>query len=276
VVIRLFFKSRQANDILGSICGLLCFTPYYHWRYFHAIHHATVGNLNRRVEGEIIPMTIKKYTQNNGDILTLTVKEYQQLSGWEKLIYRLYRNPFLLLLVMPLLLFVVLQRFSNPRAAKRERYSVYWTNLALLVIILLLSFSIGFIPLLLIELPVLVCSTTAGVWLFYIQHQFEASYWEQEGKWSFIIAALGGSSYYKLPAVLQWFTGNIGFHHIHHLSPLVPNYNLQKCHEASSLFHQTEAITLRMGLKSLFLRLWDEEQHTMVGFKAMKPKVFQD
>jgi omega-6 fatty acid desaturase (delta-12 desaturase) len=271
-----FFKSKKANDLLGSLCGLVCYTPYYHWRYFHAIHHATVGNLGQRVEGELLPLTIKKYTQNNGDVLTLTVKEYEQLSHWEKLIYRIYRNPFLLLLIVPLLLFVVLNRFANPRAAKRERHSVYWTNLALLGMTLLAGFSIGFIPWLVIELPILFCSTTIGVWLFYIQHQFQASYWEQGAKWSFMVASLRGSSYYKLPGLLQWFTGNIGYHHIHHLSPLIPNYNLQKCHEASALFRQTETVTFGRGLKSLFLRLWDEEQQIMVGFKATKHKVLQD
>ena len=123
-----FFKSQKANHLLGSICGVLCFTPYYHWRHFHALHHATVGNLGRRIEGELLPMTLKKYTQNNGDVFTLTVKEYKQLSGREKLFYRLYRNPLLLFLVMPLFLFLVLHRFSNPRATRRERYSVYGTN----------------------------------------------------------------------------------------------------------------------------------------------------
>lgn len=261
-----FFKAKKANDILGSICGLLCLTPYYHWRYFHALHHATVGNLGKRVEGELLPLSIKKFTQNNGDVLTLTVNEYIQLSSREQLIYRTYRNPFLLLLIMPLILFVVLHRFPNPRAARRERYSVYWTNLALLGITLLLGFSIGFLPLLLIELPLMLCASIMGVWLFYIQHQFEATYWEQGVKWNFMRATLKGSSYYKLPILLQWFTGNIGFHHIHHLSPLIPNYNLQKCHDSNSLFRQTEILTLRKGLKSIFLRLWDEERQIMVGF----------
>jgi len=271
-----FFKSKKANDVLGSICGVLCLTPYFNWRYFHALHHATVGNLNQRVEGELLPLTIKKYTQNNGDVLTLTVKEYQQLSSGEKLFYRIYRNPFLLLLVMPLLLFVVLHRLSNPRAAKRERYSVYWTNFALLGVTLLAGFTIGFMPLLLVELPILFCSTTVGVWLFYIQHQFEDSYWQQGTKWNFMVAALRGSSYYKLPGILQWFTGNIGFHHIHHLSPLIPNYNLQKCYEANPILQPGATITMRQGFKSLFLQLWDEEQQIMVGYKAEKPERYKD
>lgn len=215
-------------------------------------------------------MTLKKYTQNNGDVFTLTVKEYKQLSGQEKLFYRLYRNPLILFLVMPLFLFLVLHRFSNPRATRRERYSVYGTNLALLVLVLLLSFTIGLQSLLLVQLPIMWLSATAGVWLFYIQHQFEETYWGQEGKWDFEVAALQGSSYYKLPGLLQWFTGNIGFHHIHHLSPRIPNYYLEKCHKASTLFRQTDSIGLKQGLKSIFLRLWDEEQQKMVGFGAIK------
>ncbi len=271
-----FFKSRKANDWLGSICGVLCFTPYYHWRYFHALHHASVGNLGRRVEGEFFPLTIKKYSQKTGDVFTLTVKEYQQLSGWEKFVYGLYRNPFLLFVVIPTVLFVFLHRLSNPRAATRERRSVYLTNLALLVIILGLVFTIGLVPLLLIQLPIIFLSASAGVWMFYIQHQFEASYWEEEDKWDFATAALKGSSYYKLPALLQWFTGNIGFHHIHHLSPRIPNYYLEKCHQADPLFEQINFITFRLGIQSLFLRLWDEEQQKMVSFASIRPKALKN
>lgn len=264
-----FFKSKRANDILGSICGFLCFTPYYHWRYFHAVHHATVGNLGRRIEGELLPLTIKKYTQNNGDVLTLTVKEYQQLPAWQKQVYRIYRDPVLLFLVMPLVLFLVVHRFYNPRAARRERQSVIWTNLALLGAALLLGFTLGFVQLLLVVLPILFFSAIVGVWLFYVQHQFEATYWEREGNWDYVAASLKGSSYYKLPEPFQWFTGNIGFHHIHHLSPRIPNYYLPKCHNNSSLFQQTSSLTFKLGLKCIFLRLWDEDQQKMVGFKAI-------
>ncbi len=266
-----FFKSQKASDLLGSICGIISFTPYYHWRHFHAIHHATVGNLNRRVDGELLPLTIKKYTQNNGDVLTLTVKEYQQLAGWEKVVYHFYRNPFFLFLVVPMLLFVVLNRFCNPKATRRERHSVYWSNLVLLSLILLLGFTIGFGPLLLVELPILFLSSIIGVWLFYIQHQFEETSWLPQKKWDFAKASLEGSSYYKLPGVFQWFTGNIGFHHIHHLNPRIPNYYLQKCHRAGALFAQSSTITFIGGMKSLYLRLWDEEQQKMVGFKGAKP-----
>ncbi len=267
-----FFKSAKANDIIGSICGVFSFTPYYHWRHLHALHHAHVGNLGHRIERELMPLTIKKYTENNGDVFTLTVNEYQQLSPGKKLIYRLYRNPFVLFLIMPMFLFLILHRFCNPRAARRERLSVYGTNLALFGLGLALSLTIGLGPLVLIQLPIVFFSATMGVWLFYIQHQFEATYWEQEGNWSFVIAALKGSSYYKLPRILQWFTGNIGFHHIHHLSPRIPNYYLQKCHNAHALFQQTNFVNLRLGLRSIFLRLWDEEQQKMVGFGYKKFK----
>jgi acyl-lipid omega-6 desaturase (Delta-12 desaturase) len=265
-----FFKTQKTNDIVGTICSFLCLTPYYHWRHFHAVHHATVGNLDRRIDGELLPLSSKKYTQNNGDVLTLTVREYQQLSAKEKMFYRVYRNPFLLFLVMPLILFVVVHRFSNPRATGKERASVYWTNLALLVSFLGLGFAFGFVPLLLTLLPIKYISATIGVWLFYVQHQYEATYWEPNKEWDFAEACLQGSSYYKLPRVLAWFSGNIGYHHIHHLSPRIPFYYLPKCHNSNPLFQESKVLTAAQPLKTLHLRLWDEEQKKMVGYKAAK------
>lgn len=262
-----FFKSQKANAILGTICGFICFTPYYHWRHFHALHHATTGNLTKRLEGDMLPLTFRKCMDTNGDILTLTVEEYLQLSGKERLIYRVYRQLLLCLVLIPLLMFVVLHRLANSKARKRERHSVYWTNLAILSLTLGLSFIIGLGPLLLIALPIIALSSTIGVWLFYVQHQFEETYWAPQGEWNFLKASLQGSSYYKLPRILQWFTGNIGFHHIHHLSPHIPNYRLQKCHEASPLFLQTKAVTLGSGLKCFFFRLWDADQHKMISFR---------
>jgi omega-6 fatty acid desaturase (delta-12 desaturase) len=265
-----FFKSQRANAVLGTICGFICFTPYYHWRHFHALHHATTGNLTKRLEGEIVPLTFQKCMETNGDILTLTVKEYLQLSLRERLVYRLYRQLLLCLFLMPLVMFVVLHRLANSKAGKRERHSVHWTNLAILSLSIGLSLLIGVGPLLMIGLPIIAISGTAGVWLFYVQHQFEETYWEPQGEWNFMRASLQGSSYYKLPRILQWFTGNIGFHHIHHLNPRIPNYHLEKCHQASPLFFQTRAVTLGSGLKSFFFRLWDEEQHKMVSFAQLK------
>ncbi len=261
-----FFKSQKTNAVIGSILGVFCFTPYYHWRFYHAIHHATTGNLTKRLEGEIVPLTIQKYMQTNGDVLTLTVKEYVQLSSKQRLIYRLYRWFLLFVFITPLLVFLVMHRLANSQADKRARYSVYGTNLALAVIIVGLSFLIGFLPLVFITVPVLGMAATVGVWLFYIQHQFEDTYWEAVPEWNYVDAAMQGSSFYKLPLILQWFTGNIGYHHIHHLNPRIPNYNLQKCHESSQFFGKTKALTLTTGLKSIFFRLWDEDERKMVGF----------
>lgn len=267
-----FFKSQKTNAVIGSICGFFCFTPYYHWRYYHAIHHATTGNLTKRLEGEILPLTVQKYMQTNGDVLTLTVKEFLQLSGRERLIYRLYRWLLLFLIIMPLIIFLVMHRLANSKADKRARYSVYWLNMALGVAAIALSLTIGFFSLALIIIPVLSISASFGVWLFYIQHQFEETYWENTPQWSYVAAALKGSSFYKLPVVLQWFSGNIGYHHIHHLNPRIPNYNLQKCHESSSLFQTTKPLTLKSGLESIFFRLWDEEQGKMVKFNVCQSK----
>ena len=240
--------------------------PTRSWRHYHALHHSTTGNLDARVEGDLTPMRIHNYVQTNGDFLTLTVKEYQNLKKWEKLTYRFYRNPLFLFVLIPPFLFVFMNRFSNPKATLKQRQSVYFTNLALFVILLLLGITIGFLPLLIILGPTLFISSVAGVWLFYIQHQFEQTYWEKKGVWSFEKASLIGSSYYKLPVILQWFTGNIGLHHIHHLSPKIPNYFLQECHQNSRLFQQTPPLGLNKGLKSIFLNLWDEDKNKMVDF----------
>jgi omega-6 fatty acid desaturase (delta-12 desaturase) len=250
-----FFKSKQLNDTLGIITGILTFTPYYRWRRDHAVHHATAGDLDRR---------------GVGDVWTLTVKEYQALPAWKKLVYRIVRSPWLMFTIGGLMVFLVNHRLATKTAGKRERHSVYWTNLALAGIIILLSAVIGFKSFVLVELPILVLTTSIGVWLFYVQHQFEGVYWERHERWDYLSASLKGSSYYKLPKVLQWFTGNIGFHHIHHLSPRIPNYYLESCHKAHSLFQQVKPLTLWGSRRSLFLRLWDEDKRQLVGFGALK------
>lgn len=265
-----FFKAGWANDLLGFICGVICLTPYYHWRHSHALHHASSGDLGRRINDEMLPMALRKYTGTNGNILTLTVKEYARLSPWQQLVYRIYRHPLILFVLIPTLLFLVLHRFGSAKTGKRERLSVLFTNLAILSVSLLLILNIGLLPFLLVELPIIVLTSSLAVWLFYVQHQFEQAYWEQKPDWDFVRAALEGSSYYKLPRLLQWFTGNIGFHHIHHLSPRVPNYYLERCHRASLLFQQTQALTLRSGLRTIFANLWDEEQRKMVRFHHLK------
>jgi omega-6 fatty acid desaturase (delta-12 desaturase) len=246
-----FFKSSRANAILGCLMGLFTFVPFYHWRWEHAMHHAGAGDLNRR---------------GAGDVWTLTVDEYLQASRWKRFAYRLIRNPFVLLTFVPLILFLALQRFPSPGAKRRERLSVYWTNVALLGLVLLMGSLMGFRQFLLIQFLVMLITSTAGVWLFYVQHQFEGVYWERGRDWDFFTAGLKGSSYYKLPKMLQWFTGNIGFHHIHHLRPLIPNYLLEKCHNANPLFQSVRPITLRSSLRSFRLHLWDEASERLVGF----------
>lgn len=246
-----FFKSRLANDFTGVIAGVLTLTPYYHWRWEHNVHHATSGHLDKR---------------GVGDIWTLTVQEYLEASWKKRLAYRLARNPFILFLIAPVFLFVVRQRFPSSGADKRERHSVYLMNLAIAGMVIALSYLFGWKAYLLIQLIVIAVAGGAGVWLFYVQHQFEGVYWERGDDWDFTAAALQGSSFYKLPKILQWFSGNIGFHHIHHLSARIPNYNLERCHEADPLFQQVKPVTLRRSFKSFAFRLWDEKRRMLVGY----------
>ncbi len=246
-----FFRSRRANDVVGSILSVISFVPYRQWRREHAAHHSTSGDLDRR---------------GIGDIWTLTVREYAAAPRRTRLAYRLMRNPLVLLLVGPFYMFVVKQRFAVSLRGKRDRVSVYGTNLAIALLILLASLTIGLQAYLMIQVPVLLLAGSAGIWLFYVQHQFEGAYWERSEDWDFVQAAVQGSSYYKLPKVLQWFSGNIGFHHLHHLSPAIPNYNLEACHNADPMFERVNAITLRTSLRSLSYRLWDEERRCLVGY----------
>lgn len=250
-----FFKSRLANDIVGFITGVFTFTPYFHWRWEHSIHHASAGSLDRR---------------GTGDVWTMTVEEYLNASRWKRFAYRLARNPFVLFVIAPLFLFLIQQRFSASKASPRERWSVYWMNLAILAVAVGLSMAFGFVPYLLIQLVVILVGGGLGIWMFYVQHQFEDVYWEREEHWDFTAAALQGSSFYKLPRILQWFSGNIGFHHIHHLSSRIPNYNLERCHKSDPLFQQVKPITLLSSLKSLKLRLWDEKRGQLVGWRHLK------
>ncbi|MBI5683869.1 MAG: fatty acid desaturase [Verrucomicrobia bacterium] len=250
-----FLKSRKAMDALGFITGVLVFTPFYHWRWQHAIHHGHAGNLDGR---------------GMGDVWTLTVQEYLEASRWKRFAYRLTRNPVVLFVLSPLFLFLVLYRFASPNAARRERHSVYWTNLAILGVASVLSSVLGLKEYLLIQLVLTSLAGSAGVWLFYVQHQFEGVYWARRGEWDFTQAALQGSSFYKLPKVLQWFTGNIGLHHIHHLDPKIPNYHLEKCYKAVPLFQTVKPLTLFASFKSLTYRLWDEQRQKLVGFGHLR------
>jgi omega-6 fatty acid desaturase (delta-12 desaturase) len=249
-----FFKSKRANNVTGAVAGLLNLTPYRHWRWQHALHHGTAGDLDRR---------------GSGDIWTLTVQEYLQSTRWRRLLYRLARNPIVLFVIAPLYVFVVHHRFASSAAPDRERHSVRRMNWALLGATLVMSAVIGLKAFLMIQLTVSAFAGAVGLWLFYVQHQFEGVYWARSEEWDYTVAALKGSSFYKLPRVLQWFTGNIGFHHIHHLSPRIPNYHLQQCHDADPFFRTIKPVTLFGSFKSLTFRLWDEKHNAFVGFRHL-------
>jgi acyl-lipid omega-6 desaturase (Delta-12 desaturase) len=249
-----FFKSKKANDWVGRITGFLNFTPYYRWKHDHAIHHATAGDLDRR---------------GTGDVYTMTVKEYLAAPWWMKTGYRIMRNPFFLFGVAPLAVFLLTQRIPARSQGRRERASVLWTDFFLVVVIALMCMLIGWKTFLLIQLPIIWISSTVGIWLFYVQHNFDPTYWDNHEGWEFVKAGLQGSSFYKLPLILQWFSGNIGFHHIHHLSAKIPNYNLPKCYYENQLFH-VKPLTIRASLVSLSLRLYDEEQKMLVGWQGLK------
>ena len=249
------FPSRKANDILGFITGVLTFVPYYHWRWEHALHHATSGDLDQR---------------GTGDVWTLTVQEYLEASRWKRFAYRLARNPVVLFGLAPLFLFLIKMRFPAAKAPRRERHSVAWTNLAIVGLAAGMSWIFGLKAYLLLQVLIIMVAGTAGIWLFYVQHQFEGVYWERSADWDYATAALKGSSFYKLPKVLQWFSGNIGFHHIHHLSPRIPNYHLEKCHRAEPLFQTVKPVTFFASFKSLTFRLWDEQRQKLVGYRALR------
>jgi acyl-lipid omega-6 desaturase (Delta-12 desaturase) len=250
-----FFRSPRANAILGIITGLFVFTPYEAWRHAHAIHHATAGDLDRR---------------GVGDVWTLTVQEYRALPPFSRFAYRMFRNPFIMLGIGPIAVFVFAQRLPIGEMGKRRPASILWTDVAVLVIFGLAALTIGLPAFLLVQTPVLMLAGAAGVWLFYVQHQFEGVRWERHAAWDYYTAAMEGASYYQLPRLLQWVSGNIGFHHIHHLNSRIPNYNLAACYRANLIFQQVKPLTLRSALPSLRLRLWDEERRQMVGYEDVR------
>jgi len=250
-----FYRSKRANHIVGFISGIFAFTPYSHWKWEHSVHHSAAGDLDRR---------------GTGDVWTMTVEEYLSSPRWKRLLYRFVRTPLVLFVFAPLFLFLIQERFSNSSAKKRDRRSVWYMNLAIFSLSAVLIAIYGFLPWLLIQLTTISIAAISGVWLFYVQHQFEGVYWEREDDWDFTAAALEGSSFYKLPKVLQWFSGNIGFHHIHHLSSRIPNYNLEKCHNSHEIFKDIEPLTFWKAFQSLTFRLWDEQQRKLVGFRHIK------
>lgn len=248
-----FFANRRANEIVGIITGALTFFPYHQWKREHAVHHATSGDLGRR---------------GTGDMWTLTVNEYKQLSFFKRMVYRVYRNPVIMFGFGPIHLFFK-YRFNRKGAGRKERVNTHVTTFTFIAILTGLCFILGWKDVLFVEGPILYVAGVVGIWLFYVQHQFEHTYFEKPENWDFVSAALQGSSFYELPRALQWLTGNIGYHHVHHLSPKVPNYHLQQVHESSDLFRDVPSMTLASSLRALRYRLWDEDSHRFIGFNEI-------
>ncbi|UOY91785.1 fatty acid desaturase [Ectobacillus sp. JY-23] len=250
-----FFKSRRANKILGTITGVLTLFPYNQWQHSHSVHHATSGNLDKR---------------GVGDIWMMTVDEYIASSFWTRVAYRLYRNPLVMFGLGPTYIFLITNRFNRKGARWNERLNTYITNILIAGIVALLCWAIGWQAFLLVQGPIFLISGAAGIWLFYVQHTFEDSYFEEDENWEYVKAAVEGSSFYKLPKILQWLTGNIGYHHVHHLSPRVPNYKLEAAHNHTEPLQNVPTITLMTSLQSLKFRLWDENTKQFMTFKDIK------
>ncbi len=244
-----FLPSKRLNAWLGTALGLIVYTPFQSWRHNHAVHHATAGDLDRR---------------GVGDLETMTVSEYRAASSAKRLGYRLFRNPLVMLGVGPLYSFIIQTRIWSRSDRPRIRRSIIGTNIALAVVIAGICLVIGWQQYLLIQVPLLMMAGAAGVWLFYVQHQFEDTYWQSSDDWSYDHAALQGSSYLDLPQPLQWFSGNIGVHHVHHLNARIPNYNLQRAHDENPVFHRVPRLTLLDGVRAVRLKLWDEDQRRLV------------
>ena len=250
-----FFKNKKANNIVGTITGVISLFAYEKWKREHNIHHATSGNLDKR---------------GVGDIWMMTVEEYLAATPMRRLTYRLYRNPIVMFGFGPALLFLVSNRINRKGAPAKERNNTYLINISIIVIYSLMIWLIGWQAFAIIQGTILFVAGALGIWLFYVQHQFEDSYFEDESEWDYIKAAIEGSSYYKLPKVLQWVTGNIGFHHVHHLSPRVPNYNLERAHDSTPPLQKATTIDVRTSLQSIHFRLFDEANKSFVTFKEIK------
>jgi omega-6 fatty acid desaturase (delta-12 desaturase) len=250
-----FFRSKKVNKIVGTILGSLVFTPYDRWHLDHGIHHKTVGNLDKR---------------GNGDVMTLTVEEYEKLPRNKKLFYQLYRSPVILFAIAPFILFVIWFRFTRKGMRRSERKSVYISNLIILAFCTAGILLMGWKAFLMIQLPVIYVATVTGVWLFYVQHQFEDVIWTRQEDWDYRTMALEGSSFLKFPRLLQWFSGNIGYHHIHHLSPKIPNYNLERCHKENQMFESIKAVTFVPSIRTINLRLWDEKAKQLISFRQKR------
>ncbi len=250
-----FFKNRKANKVLGTITGILTLFPYSKWQHSHSIHHATSSNLDKR---------------GVGDLWMMTIDEYENASLFVKLQYRLYRNPFIMFILGPIYEFLLANRFNRKGARWNERLNTYATNIALVLLVILLGSTLGWSSFLLVQLPIFLISGSVGVWLFYVQHTFEDTYFEEDENWDYVKAAVEGSSYYHLPKWMQWLTGNIGYHHVHHLSPRVPNYNLEQVHNETEPLRNVPTVTLASSLRSLKFRLWDEKDKKFISFYEWK------
>ena len=249
------FRSRLANDLTGRILGVFTLTPYDYWRRTHAAHHATSGNLDRR---------------GVGDISTLTVREYLALPRWRRVAYRLYRHPLVLFGIGPIYLFILKHRLPLDMPLRSGVWrNLFATNVGIAALIAVLAMLVGPLALLKLHLPIVLLAASAGIWLFHVQHQFEESYWQQDQTWNFHQAALQGSSYYRLPRLLQWLTASIGLHHIHHLCSRIPNYRLQECLDENPELHQVRRLTLLQSLRCARLSLWSEDAGRMIRFSDL-------
>lgn len=252
-----FFKQKKLNRLFGFISGVLTLFPFLQWQRSHSIHHATSSNLDKR---------------GTGDIWMMTVKEYNEASAWTKVRYRLYRNPFIMFILGPIYVFLIKNRFNVKGARRKERWNTYFTNAAIVLLAAATCLLVGWENFLLVQGPIFLISGSIGVWLFYVQHTFEDSYFEADEHWDYVQAAVEGSSFYKLPKLLQWLTGNIGYHHVHHLSPKVPNYKLEAAHEGHEPLKNVPTITLKTSLESMKFRLWDEDEKQFVTFREARKK----
>jgi len=252
-----FFRSQRANNIIGSLCSVMTLTPYAFWRRQHARHHGSWNNLDRRAASGL-------------DIYSscMTVSEYHRLGRWQQWLYRLSRHPIVSHLILPPAVFLLLYRipFDAAKGWNHERRAIHVTNLALVGLFGGLGLAIGFDRVLAVQLPIMVFASIIGVWLFSVQHRFERTLWVSDADWSFAEAALRGSSHLRLPRILQWFTGNIGFHHIHHLNPRIPNYRLEDCHRTIGGLQSAPVLTLRTAITTLRYALWDDDLGRMVKF----------
>jgi len=252
-----FLPTKRANLWLGRFTGLLVFQPFGNWRHNHAVHHGTAGDLDRR---------------GTGDVPTLTVDEYTSRSWKRRLAYRLFRNPLVMFGIGPIWSLMIGPRFWSRKMRRRHRHSVIATNLSLGIIIGAIAWLVGFEAWILVQVLTAVLAGTLGVWMFYVQHQFEDVYWESSDRWSYADAALRGSSYLKLPKVLQFFSGNIGLHHVHHLSAKVPNYNLQRAHDENPIFRDVPVLTVRDGLRALRLKVIDPKSGRLLTWNEVKAR----